>query len=103
MAVLAAFDSTPIYRLKSVFRDPESGISEKHHERLQYLKNTTATGNNYSSVRALLASWSGPRVPFLGMYLTDIVFTTDGNPDSIKSPTADLKLVNFVKCTQLAK
>lgn len=54
---------------------------------------------NFSAYRELLHSINPPLVPFLGVYLTDLTFIDDGNPDQLKdSPN----LINFSKRAKTA-
>ena len=54
--------------------------------------------NNFMTYRHALKSTIAPCVPFLGLYLTDVIFIKQGNPDKV----SDGKLLNFDKCTKLA-
>ena len=54
--------------------------------------------SNYRSLRDAFKHRSPPLIPYLGMYLTDLVFTEDGNKDN----SAD-GLINFTKRRLVAK
>jgi son of sevenless len=48
---------------------------------------------NYKNARAYLHRVDPPCIPYLGVYLTDLTFIEDGNPDIIP----DTGYINFVK------
>lgn len=58
---------------------------------------------NYAEYRARLKATDPPCVPFFGLYLTDLVFTDDGNPNFRRPPgfvpgqPETKQLVNFDK------
>lgn len=81
MAVLAALNSSPVHRLKRTF----DLLSSKTRVLLEDLKLTMAPGQNFLTYRQMLRSCKPPCVPFLGLYLTDLTFIEDGNPNQIKS------------------
>lgn len=58
----------------------------------------------FSQYRSHLRDVQAPALPYLGIILTDIIFASDGNPDTRPSPTApDQTLVNLSKFHSLAK
>jgi len=58
----------------------------------------TSPQSNFSAYRNQLRIASGPVIPYLGQYLSDLTFIEDGNPD-----TLDNGYVNFEKCQMVAK
>ena len=50
-----------------------------------------SSNQSYKEYRALIAGTQPPCVPFLGVYLTDLTFVEDGNPDRIQG------MINFRK------
>merc|ERR1711916_273871 len=64
-------------------------------EQLEVLMNSQ---KSYKNFRDVLHSVNPPCIPYLGMYLTDLTFIDDGNPDFVQSPT-NAKLINFYKRT----
>lgn len=69
----------------------------RHLEPLVKLNEPTA---NFSAYRTLLGGIDGPCVPFIGMYLTDIVHINDQHPDTITvppPPEPPRTLIHFVK------
>lgn len=49
---------------------------------------------NFSEYRDIIHSINPPCIPFLGIYLQDLTFIEDGNPDFLRSSD---KLINFSK------
>ncbi len=57
-----------------------------------------STNKSFCTYRAALDSCVLPATPFLGLYLTDITFVHQGNPDTVPSPViSSLQLVNYLK------
>ena len=52
---------------------------------------------NYQSYRELLKSSLGVGTPYIGLYLRDLTFTEDGNPDTVED------LINFKKKILLSR
>ena len=51
--------------------------------------------------KAMRDAASGPAVPYLGLYLTDLTFIEDGNPDFISE--GGQQMVNLGKCHMVGK
>jgi len=49
---------------------------------------------NFTSYREQLHSINSPCIPFLGLYLTDLIFIEDGNPNCLNNND---KMINFNK------
>src|SRR3990167_1564786 len=92
MEVLAGVNSSPVRRLKLTWKEmteTERRIVEDN-ERLMNHK------SSYRTYRSTLHSSSTPIIPFLGVYLTDLTFIEDGNPNYVSG------LINFSKCQKIA-
>ena len=57
----------------------------------------------YKSPRELLAKCTPPCVPFLGIFLSDLTFVEEGNPDELEVEGAPTPLINFVKRRKVAE
>ncbi|CAE6445015.1 unnamed protein product [Rhizoctonia solani] len=98
-SILAALDSSTISRLSKTWM----GLSAKNKTRLENLRKLTDHTRNHYEYRARLRGIRGHAVPFLGIYLTDVTFCREGNPDKRISPyDATRTLVNFDKYRRLA-
>ncbi|KNE73333.1 hypothetical protein AMAG_17556 [Allomyces macrogynus ATCC 38327] len=95
-SILSALDSSTISRLHKTWES----LSGKHHETLEEMRVATDHARNYTNFRATLKSAVPPCIPFMGMYLTDLTFISDGNPDR-RGP--DLRLINFDKHAKTAR
>jgi len=95
MSILAGFNSAPIHRLRRTW----DLLSSKVLGILDQLKKLMDRNKNFSNYREQLHSVNPPCVPYLGIYLTDLTFIEDGNPDRLKSSD---KLINFSKQSKTA-
>ena len=68
-----------------------TGKSSKWYESISH---TVSPEQNFKNLRAALKSTSGGCVPYLGIYLADMTFIEDGNPDKLAE---DDNMVNFMK------
>eukprot|EP00300_Choanocystis_sp_HF-7_P013996 c18531_g1_i3.p1 GENE.c18531_g1_i3~~c18531_g1_i3.p1 ORF type:complete len:575 (+),score=26.95 c18531_g1_i3:260-1726(+) len=93
LAVLAGFGNASVHRLKWT----KEGLKKEHVDLLAELEAIMKAEGSYRNFRQILHSIAPPCCPYLGMYLTDLTFMDDGNPDYVKSPSGDTKLINFKK------
>jgi len=93
MEVVAGLRNASIHRLKKTWASL-SQSRVKHFEELMALMTPDA---NFSKLRKFLHQIiSPPCIPYLGMYLTDLTFIEEGNPDFIG------ELINFDKRRRIA-
>ncbi|BFU23635.1 Ras guanine nucleotide exchange factor, putative [Entamoeba histolytica HM-1:IMSS-B] len=88
-AILAALDSSAIYRLK----DTKDGLSEESIKLLTEFQSIVNYESNFKKLREITAICEPPCIPFLGSTLGDLVFTKENE----KSENGQLKLVNFFR------
>ncbi|KAG7738219.1 hypothetical protein KL932_003826 [Ogataea haglerorum] len=92
-AIISGLSSTSISRLKKTWV-----LVPKHlMANFEKMDQLMSIGKNYSEYRSILKfvnEDSEPCLPFLGMYLSDLRFLTDGNPDYLHN---NRNLVNFGK------
>lgn len=90
-AIISALYSSPIYRLKRTW----AAVPEEYKKLLEELNTLMDSAKNFIRYRQLLKSIGDfPCVPFFGVYLSDLTFTANGNPDFLHRNTV---LVNFGK------
>ncbi|KAL9658467.1 hypothetical protein ABK040_006009 [Willaertia magna] len=90
--IIGGLNSNAIHRLKKTWAIiPDSKLQE--FKELCALMSHTS---NHKNLRDLLQSVEPPSIPYIGLFLTDLVFIEDGNPDQ-----RDDK-INFVKRRHLA-
>jgi hypothetical protein len=90
MAVISALSNSSISRLRKLW----DSLSDKYHEIHQRLEDVMKPTSNFKVYREAISvkPKEMPVVPYLAVYLRDITFVCDGNPDR----TSD-GLVNFEK------
>ncbi|KAF9924761.1 hypothetical protein FBU30_005311 [Linnemannia zychae] len=93
---VAALLQSPVHRLKRTWEQVPAKTMTTFME-LQQLMNVA---KNWAEYRSELHSANPPCVPFLGMYLTDLVMINDGNKDELKQSS---HLINFNKRIKTAE
>eukprot|EP01102_Stenamoeba_stenopodia_P022968 TRINITY_DN9768_c0_g3_i1.p1 TRINITY_DN9768_c0_g3~~TRINITY_DN9768_c0_g3_i1.p1 ORF type:complete len:1216 (+),score=300.44 TRINITY_DN9768_c0_g3_i1:210-3857(+) len=93
MSILAALQSSSVFRLKPNWAEIPRKQMQSFEEMVQQMSNDRA----YASLRAYLKALDPPCIPYLGMYLTDLTFIEDGNPNNIGNG-----LINFFKRRQIS-
>ncbi|EGF99895.1 uncharacterized protein MELLADRAFT_75860 [Melampsora larici-populina 98AG31] len=78
--IVAGLTMTPVFRLRSTWEK----ISQKNLSVLSDLGTLMSPTKNYIAYRDMMKTISPPCVPFIGVYLTDLTFIGDGNPDNLK-------------------
>lgn len=99
-AVLAGLNSSTIMRLKKTW----DVLSVKYRVLMERLQGVIEHTKNHAAYRARLREVTGPCLPFLGLILSDITFTQDGNPNHRPSTLSpDIQLINQDKFTKLGR
>lgn len=88
MSIVSALNSSSVNRLKKTFEN----VTAKTRATLEALRKSTDLSRNYAVYRQTLKQCSPPCLPFLGLFLTDLTFTEEGNPNIRGSG-----LINFDK------
>ncbi|CAG8661761.1 16732_t:CDS:2, partial [Funneliformis mosseae] len=94
-AIISGLNSAPIHRLKRTWEL----VNAKTIQTLDSLNKIMNSTKNFAEYRELLHSANPPCVPFLGVYLTDLTFIEDGNPNNLKKS----RLINFSKRMKTAE
>jgi len=103
LMILSAFSSVPIFRLKSIWegRPGFKAISPMHQDKLQKLREATSGDRNRAAYRETFAQLPYPKLPFLGVYLTDLTFVDEGNTPFL--PSTSTTHLNFKMRRQIAE
>ncbi|KNC50624.1 uncharacterized protein AMSG_00785 [Thecamonas trahens ATCC 50062] len=96
MEVTAALQSSPIFRLKKHW----AALDRKTRDQWDALNELLSRNASYKNMRSHLGLANPPCIPYLGMYLTDLTFIEDGNPDHVDHDGE--QLINFSKCWLVA-
>lgn len=79
MAFISAFSTSAIGRLKFT----EARLPKRSRQQLADLEESMSMQSAFSVYRRMLADSKPPCIPYIGVYLTDLTFMGDGNPDII--------------------
>ncbi|KAI7889673.1 ras guanine nucleotide exchange factor domain-containing protein [Mucor mucedo] len=90
MAVLSAFDNSSIGRLKRTWMMSNRSTIQT----LAQIRKLMGANRNFTEYRLIVHSVNPPCIPFLGIYLQDLTFIEDGNPDFLPKSN---NLINFAK------
>lgn len=93
-AIISALYSSPVHRLSKTWKLVSGGTLNSMNK-LNDLMNSSRNFNEYREHLRFISD--NPCVPFLGVFLSDLTFTTNGNSDHLHG---DSKLVNFAKRTK---
>ncbi|KAJ5595650.1 hypothetical protein N7450_002108 [Penicillium hetheringtonii] len=92
ISILSGLESAPIYRLSRTW----AMVTERSCNTLSPLQAMISSAQNYQAYREIIRSAVPPCIPFLGLFLKDLTFIEDGNPNL----TSD-GLINFHKYSML--
>jgi len=87
MAIVAGLNQACILRLKYTVALAPKGLLKT----LSILETKLSAIGSYREYRATIKSIAPPVIPYIGVYLTDLIFIEEGNPDEIDG------LINFHK------
>lgn len=93
MGIMSALVSSSVHRLASTWEN----ITEFEMSEFRKFQALTSSANNFKAMREAIPLRSPPVIPYLGMYLTDLIFIEEGIPDSLPGG-----LINFSKRRQVA-
>ncbi|KAL0478329.1 RasGEF [Acrasis kona] len=91
--VISSLNSSSVFRLKKTWKE----VPQKKLTTFQELADMVAMTGSFKTLREALLHTEPPCVPYIGVYLTDLVFIEDGNKDMKDG------LINFHKRRQIAQ
>eukprot|EP01122_Echinamoeba_exundans_P007945 TRINITY_DN253_c0_g1_i2.p1 TRINITY_DN253_c0_g1~~TRINITY_DN253_c0_g1_i2.p1 ORF type:complete len:1439 (-),score=252.12 TRINITY_DN253_c0_g1_i2:189-4505(-) len=103
MEILAGLSNASVYRLKKTWENYRMMYGTKRSRRgvlandIDDIQRISNTDDNWSVYRQILASAPPPKIPYLGLVLTDLVYCEEGNPS--KLPNGD---INWTRCERIS-
>eukprot|EP01130_Rhizamoeba_saxonica_P009876 TRINITY_DN4029_c0_g2_i1.p2 TRINITY_DN4029_c0_g2~~TRINITY_DN4029_c0_g2_i1.p2 ORF type:complete len:686 (+),score=141.66 TRINITY_DN4029_c0_g2_i1:58-2115(+) len=99
-AISAAFNGAAVHRLyvtkSKVFKD------KNIVEYFSTIQKVLSSDGSYHQMRDRIKSVDPPCIPYIGVYLTDLTFVEDGNPNYLEVDTHEEDIVNFEKMRRVA-
>ncbi|KAL7714813.1 Ras guanine nucleotide exchange factor [Entamoeba marina] len=93
VCIVTLFSTSAIHRLKRTLLL----VSPKVNEQYQRVKEIINMEKNWATLRAAVDQCNEQCIPYLGIILSDLIFTTDGNKTINEDST-----INFTKCRMLS-
>ena len=97
MAIISGLRASSVFRLKKTW----AGIESKLTSTYEQLQELMSQENNWQKYRQSLGSGDPPCIPYLGVYLTDLTFLDDANPNTLGNGAINFekrrKLVNLIE------
>lgn len=103
MEILAALSNASVFRLRKTWEAYRQTYGTKRSKRgvlasdIDDVQRISNTDDNWSVYRQILASAPPPKIPYLGLVLTDLVYCEEGNPS--KLPNGD---INWTRCERIS-
>ncbi|CDH54193.1 cell division control protein [Lichtheimia corymbifera JMRC:FSU:9682] len=96
MAIFSAFDNSAVGRLRRTWEL----VGNRTSQTLSQIRKLMGANRNFTEYREMIHSVNPPCIPFLGIYLQDLTFIEDGNPDFLAKSN---NLINFAKRQKTAE
>ncbi|XP_049850693.1 son of sevenless homolog [Schistocerca gregaria] len=93
MEVVSGLNRGPVYRLRQTW----DGVATPLRKNYEQLSQIVDRSKSYANMRRCLKSVNPPCIPYLGMYLTDLMFIEEGNRDYLNG------LINWNKRHQISE
>lgn len=91
--IVSGITCASIFRLQKTW----DCLDTKHLEIFKDLQALVSRDGNFKRLRELVSVINPPCIPYIGLYLSDLTFIDDGNPDLLNGK------INFIKRRKLAK
>jgi len=98
LGIVAGLMSASVSRMKKTWALVAPDIATKFESDYSAL-----FSRNYKLLRDAVRQSAPPCLPYLGVYLADLTFIEDGNPDFITRKLGSIKLINFEKRLMIYK
>ncbi|KAJ3054042.1 hypothetical protein HK097_002777 [Rhizophlyctis rosea] len=79
MAIIAGLNKAAVHRLKLTFKE----LSSRSRQKLTDLERIMSAEASYKNYRTYLKSSIPPCLPYIGVYLLDLTYMEDGNPNTL--------------------
>jgi type II secretory pathway pseudopilin PulG len=96
MAVLGGLQHSAVQRLQKTWE----GVNTRSMDKFAELQALVSIENNWSKSRAAIAESKLPCVPYIGLFLKDLIFLEDGMPQMLDAAS---ETINFSKQRKIAR